>query len=517
MSAPRRGCVLFIVDGLSADMLSRAMAAGRTPTLSAIAERGRIDLDCTGIFPSITAPSLASLITGELPVRTGIPNVRWWHREEGRFVEYGQSMASARVTGFQVTLRDLFVNLNHLHLSPGAETLFESVEDAGLRAASVNFTVHRGRRRHTLRRGVLHRRLILASGIGSAVWGPTDMVLGELYGSFGPGHVRTFGALGRMDRFAVIYASELLGRADGERPEFALVYLPDVDHITHRVGPAASGDAIAGADRAIADIAEAAGGLEAFLDRYAVVVTADHGHDAVHADADLRLHELLTAAGIRAARRRRHWGEPVPVRLAAAGRAAQLWLTDAAGAGPGRTRLLNRIVRVLGEHEETDLIAHRDPTDPRVVVVHREGAVLRARPDGRSRDPRGNRWSLRGDLSALGLDRDGWDVDSADFPDGLRRLAGLLGSTRAGDIAVSARPGFEYRDVGNAGHPGGGSHGSLHRVDSMVPLLTCGLDAMTRGRPSITDVAGLVRAHFGIAAGNRRSLAATPGAPARAR
>jgi hypothetical protein len=48
----------------------------------------------------------------------------------------------------------------------------------------------------------------------------------------------------------------------------------------------------------------------------------------------------------------------------------------------------------------------------------------------------------------------------------------------------------------------GGSHGSLHRVDSLGALLFCGVDAPTGGaqRPwSLADVAPMVLAHFGAA------------------
>jgi hypothetical protein len=45
---------------------------------------------------------------------------------------------------------------------------------------------------------------------------------------------------------------------------------------------------------------------------------------------------------------------------------------------------------------------------------------------------------------------------------------------------------------------GGGSHGSLHRVDSLGALTFCGVDAPhDHGSWSIADVAPMVRGHFG--------------------
>ena len=67
-------------------------------------------------------------------------------------------------------------------------------------------------------------------------------------------------------------------------------------------------------------------------------------------------------------------------------------------------------------------------------------------------------------------------------------------------MLLSAAPGYEFADWGGVDHVGGGSHGSLHRVDSLGALLFCGVEAppaTTAGTWSIADVAPMVRAHFG--------------------
>jgi hypothetical protein len=50
-------------------------------------------------------------------------------------------------------------------------------------------------------------------------------------------------------------------------------------------------------------------------------------------------------------------------------------------------------------------------------------------------------------------------------------------------------------DMGGGHHSGGGSHGSLVAGDSIVPLLTIGVDAAPA---RITEVAPAVLAHFGV-------------------
>ena len=46
----------------------------------------------------------------------------------------------------------------------------------------------------------------------------------------------------------------------------------------------------------------------------------------------------------------------------------------------------------------------------------------------------------------------------------------------AGDVLVSAAPGYEFTDLAGRHHAGGGSHGSLLAGDSEVPMLTIGLE-----------------------------------------
>ncbi len=89
---------------------------------------------------------------------------------------------------------------------------------------------------------------------------------------------------------------------------------------------------------------------------------------------------------------------------------------------------------------------------------------------------------------------------SAPIPDAFSRLWAALHSPYAADLLVSAVPGYEFLDWGGASHVPGGSHGSLHQIDSQQPLLTVGLDCPRPEREqwAISDVADLVLAHFGL-------------------
>ena len=68
-----------------------------------------------------------------------------------------------------------------------------------------------------------------------------------------------------------------------------------------------------------------------------------------------------------------------------------------------------------------------------------------------------------------------------------------LRNPNAGEVLVSAAPGWEFVDLAGRHHLGGGSHGSLEPADSEVPMLTVGL-----GEPpaSITGIKPLVVEHL---------------------
>ena len=93
-----------------------------------------------------------------------------------------------------------------------------------------------------------------------------------------------------------------------------------------------------------------------------------------------------------------------------------------------------------------------------------------------------------GDLVVLG------DADA--HPEGRPRLLAALRNPNAGEVVVSAAPGWEFRDLAGRHHAGGGSHGSLSAGDSEVPMLTVGVEGEAE---RISSVAGLVLGHLGVA------------------
>jgi hypothetical protein len=276
--------VLIIIDGLTPSMFE----AVDTPALRFLADHGDYRR-AASIFPSLTPVCLASIATGTYPDRHHIPHLVWWHRGEQRIVEYGSSFGAVRAAGLARSLRDTIVDLNARHLSRAVETVYEELEDGGLTTAAINITCYRGR----------HRHLPTIPG-APAVNGPKRFFFYSLYESDRTGApiaVRNR-ALGSIDAYAAWVGRWLVTR-DGF--DLLVYYLPDYDYASHAAGPNSAHDALRRADDAVVALMDAAGGPDAFLERYAVIVCSDHGQSRVEQVARLDLGDELVTASNRAA------------------------------------------------------------------------------------------------------------------------------------------------------------------------------------------------------------------------
>jgi Type I phosphodiesterase / nucleotide pyrophosphatase len=439
LAVPKK-LILVVIDGLTPAALEHAIESGRAPAIARLAEEGTYRR-AVSTFPSLTPVCLSSLATGGHSDVHEIPHLVWYHRGERRLVEYGSSFAAIRAAGFGRSVRDAIVEMNRSHLSPRAVTLFEALEDAGLTTAAINFTCYRGRNRHR------------ASLPGfPAAHGPKRFFYFNLYESDPTGAplaVRNRAA-GTVDDYASAVARWLVTR-DGF--DLLVHYLQDVDFASHLHGPDAAEEALERSDRAVAVLIEAAGGLDELLERYALVLCADHGQTRVGDVA--RLQEPFAAFG--------------DVLVTGSNRAGMVYRLP--GCGADARELATRLDGFAG----ADIVLFREGGE---AVARREGEELRFKTAASG-------WSTSGDATLL-----------EDCPDGLERSWTALHNPNAGDVLVSAAPGFEFADLAGRYHPGGGSHGSLLLGDSEVPMLTVGLDAEPR---SIVDVAPVVLEHFGVA------------------
>jgi hypothetical protein len=447
---PAKRLILIVIDGLTPSMFERAVTGG-SPALAALAERGAYG-KATSTFPSLTPVCLSSIATGGHADVHEIPHLVWFHRGERRVIEYGSSFGAIRAAGARRSILDTVFNMNAKHLGRDAVTVYEALEDAGYTTAAVNMTCYRGR--------TPHRPLV--PGFGRVAYGPKRFFYYSLFESDRTGApiaVRNR-AESSVDAYAAAVGRWLVTR-DGF--DFLVYYLPDYDFASHVAGPDAADAALGRSDDAIGALLAAAGGIDDFLERYDVLLLADHGQ--THVAEPVRLQE--TFREFRLFNRRSTDAELV---VTASNRAGMIYLLPSCRAEP--RELAARLDR--GDVAES------------VVFLEDEEAVLRRGGEELRFAPGRGGWATSGDEGLV-----------ADYPDALARVWAALHDVNAGDVIVSAAPGVEFADLAGRHHAGGGSHGSLDAGDSTVPVLTVGLEAEIA---SIVDVAPAVLARFGVEA-----------------
>ncbi len=507
-----RKLVLTVIDGLKPAMLERAVEQGRAPTLKAIMERGAYVDDCVAAFPSVTPVCAASIATGTGPDQHRIPSMNWYDRAEQRYVEYGSSFGASRRAGVMRSLTDTVYNMNGKHLAPEVPTVYERLDDAGLRTAATTYLIYRGRHRHQIASETALSRIAGAVFQGESVMGPSELFYADLFASRRTGCRGQLGMPGQRDQHSGCVGAHLV---EHDLFDFLLFSLPDNDAFSHRNGPHATVASIAGADRQLERLAHAGGGLERFLEEHAMIVLADHSHAAVERRIDLRLaFEDWDVAqprpngsrGRAGAGRAGRDADPAEARAAGGGqialglaqRSAMVYVLDA----ERRERLTTRALREALAVPGVDLAMRL--TAPREGSVRSERGELRFAPGGDLVDLRGRRWSVDGELATLNAHVEDGRLLSPDYPDALARVWSALTCPTAGDVLLSAAPGFEFADWGGADHLGGGSHGSLHRCDSLGALAWCGVDGAggasrdARAQWTLQDMVPLVLGHFGL-------------------
>lgn len=432
--------ILIVIDGLTPAAFELAADDDRTPALKFLAANGAYTRGVS-TFPSLTPVCLSSIATGAHPDVHRVPHLVWYHRDEGRIVEYGSSFAAIRAVGTRRALLDAIFNMNEQHLGSDALTVFEALEDAGYTTAAINFTCYRGRQRHasavpavTRRPAYAPKRFFFYNLFESDVTGAPLAIFSRSAGS--------------IDAYAGAVGRWLVTR-DGF--DFLVHYLPDYDFASHVTGPGVSEEALLRSDAAIWALIEAAGGPDEFLDRYAVVVCSDHGQTRI--DGTVRLEDAFDGAN---------------VIVTASNRAGMVYRTE-------------------GTREDSRQLAARLDHEPGVdAALFLEAGEAIARRDGEELrfSRRASGWQTSGDPALL------------PHPGAFTRAWAALHNPNAGELLVSAGDGVEFDDLGGRSHLGGGSHGALAAADSEVPILTVGLDGAQPA--SITDLAPLTLRHFDV-------------------
>jgi len=465
-----RQVILLIVDGLRADVFERELEAGRLPNIDRfLVRRGLWARRCVSSLITCTYPDIAAMLTGSFPGHNGVPSMTHFDRDRLVSRRYDSPNRMGRVRGdlerptaFQMLAPDPTVCIL-TQVSAGATYFIENLRTAGLAFFFRQW-----------------RRLDYLS----------------------------------LVRFRLVAQ---LARQWGEYPRLVVTYLPSMDYVAYHYGVESPRylSLLHHADFLVGLLVRALE-EEGVLDRFAFVLTADHGHIQTRPDGHFDIRGFVDReVGIPATsasaseghswrERRRRFGSSAAVVLNAGNRSAMLYLRSFEARPsdtprpwsarptleelrryPSRSGQAVDLVQELLSQEALELVLARAGPDAVAVFSRRgRGLIRRCPPEEPGGDPRYQYSVLAGEdpvgytdvagLASLvgGGYRPGreWLARSlgSRYPDFVPQVVELFDGARVGDLVVFARQGWSF-------HPGHASdHGGPLAGEMLVPLVVAG-------------------------------------------
>lgn len=476
MSRPGKPVLMVIVDALATRAVEPAMNDGRLPNFARLARHGAYSATCWSMFPSITPAATCTLHTGVYPRQHGVAGAYWYDRDRDQVAYFGDDIWPILLHGHGRFLHEFQVTLNYEHLR--VPTVYELARKAGRRSACINSMWFRADVPHEVNLPLLFK---LLPGVKSAktLHGPDVMCLADFVTCDPDGSGRKLTAPGGVsrrygfhDETTAAYLLDLASR--GPLPDVTVAYFPNNDYESHAVGPLKAIPALQFVDETLGKLFEARGGFDAFLAETAILITGDHSQSDTLEDDDERkinLDDVLADLSVVTAGK--EWGDGDQVMACPNMRTAQVYLRDGS---PFRTKV---VAELLAERRIDQVLwVEPSPAHPEtyhVATSDRGTLTFRCGEGGAhsARDQYGTLWSWDGDLATVDGEVTDGVVRFGDYPNAFERIAGGF-FDEAGHVLVTAMLGCEFVLPGTETHPGG-SHGSLHRLDSTSPLIAAGL------------------------------------------
>jgi len=452
--------VVLVADGARFDALDGDLTD--LPALSRLRDEGGLHA-VTTVFPSVTGPAYTPFLLGRFPGPIGVPALRWYDRARTAcgWPDYARSYVGYQFGKFDDDL------------APAAPTIFELVPNSVAALSVVTRGLPPSRRLGTL---------TVRSALRVAMT-----------------HFR-----GRAERWLDVdreVLEEIPRRVREDRPDYAFAAFTGVDKASHARGHESPlvRDALRIVDQAAARIRDDAerGG---WWDDTHLWIVSDHGHSEVRQHEDLA--GLIASTGARTAAH--PWSAQIAADVAVmvSGNAmAHIYVELNDRERPWWPTLSKRwsaLADMLLARPAVDLLLLPHSEQRCEVRSAVRGSAFVTRRDGVFRYER-----VTGDPLSLGSDVTGSADDTydairdSDYPDAIVQIAALAGAARAGDMILSATPGWDFRARFEP-IPHLSAHGALHRDHMVVPLLVNRPVARLPRRT--TDVFASTLAALGVAA-----------------
>ncbi len=427
--------IIILADGARSDVMHEELSQGNLPNISRHLIEAGASIPAVTSFPSTTGPAYLPFLTGCFPGTCNVPGIRW----------FDKSLYDA---GWSFDRYRSYVGLESFCMAsdmwPHIRTVFELIPDS----ISIFNPIARG-----ASRGRNVTRI-------SRIW----------YWYYA--HL--------TDRWAFVDDAGLakLRLQIKEMPSFLFCVLPGIDEYSHLSHPRHEKtlERYHWLDTAIGAVVDDLKAMSAW-ESTALFLVSDHGLSATHThfcvNTFLDEHELPAFYYPLIFKKR----GKLSANMVSGNGMTHVYFKNRDGwarhtVRDELSRIAPGLIDDLIEEEAVDILACRNEEGGADILSRRGEAKIRLDGDAlhyevKGSDPFGYP-SLPRDLDSIqSLER---TLDT-DYPDAPFQIAHLFTSPRAGDLIISATPGYDLRLKYE--HPEHhGSHGSLHMSHMRVPLLT---------------------------------------------
>ncbi len=462
--------VLVIIDSLMDQPLKKAIQENKAPALAFFLHHGQYSKNLVSSYPTMSVTIDSTLITGTYPDKHKIPGLVWYDEGEQRIVNYGNGWMEILKTGATQYAEDALYQFNNIDLSPHVETIHEELDKRGKVTAAINSIIYRGNYEHTLK---IPNLIAKTTGLPDQynTFGPKILSLGAFIRQ-DEHNLHLMNKLGINDAFSAQELKYLL--ENDTLPEFTILYFPGNDNVVHKKGPMTT-EGIEEADKQLQEVLNVFPNWRNALDHRIWMIIGDSQQSAVKEDKEkglIDLREVLSDYHI--LKLNESVSKEDELVITANERMAYVYkLSDDIS--------LQDIISKLQKDERIAWIAWKENGMIQVLSGDHDG-VFQFKRNGDLKDVYNQSWSIKGNHSILDLTISQNHIQYGDYPDGLARLYGAMHSQKGDFLIVDAKPGYEFIGESSPQHTGGGAHGSLHKDDSLTPII------VTRTNKSIDDL-----------------------------
>lgn len=454
--------VFLTIDSLMDEPLKKAIQENKAPALEFFIKNGQYHKNLISSYPTMSVTIDSSLITGTYPEQHKIPGLVWYDEDEKRIINYGNGWFEILKIGATQFAEDALYQFNNIDLSPQVETLHEVLDKRGKVTASINAIIYRGNYEHTL-------------NIPKIISKPTG--LPDQYNTFGPkilslgafirqdeNNLHLLNRLGLNDAFS---AQELKYMLENDTlPDFTILYFPGNDNTVHKKGPMTT-KGIEEVDKQLQEVLNVFPSWKNALDHIVWIIIGDSEQSKVKRDKEnalIDLREVLSDYHI--LKLNESVSKEDELVITANERMAYIYKIS-------KDISLQDVISKLQKDERIAWIAWKENDMMQVKSGNLDG-VFQFKKEGDFKDAYNQTWFIKGNRSILDLTINQNQIEYGDYPDALARLYGALHSHKGDFLIVDAKPGYEFIGESSPQHTGGGAHGSLHKDDSLAPIIVTG-------------------------------------------